>query len=446
LIPVVLAVAASDSSAGAGLNMDLKAIAARDAYGVGAITAVTAQGPEGIRAVQPLLPLAVRQQMEAVLEGMPVRAAKTGALVDEEVVREVAGCLRRHRVPHLVVDPVLRASDGTELLTARGRQALLEELLPLCEVVTPNMAEAEELSGRPVRDLRGMEEAARELVRRGARSALIKGGHLEGHPVDLLFDGREVHLLRGERLPGDPHGTGCALGAALSAELAWEWPLAEAVRRAVHFVREAIAQSIGWRGRPYLIPLEGKLWRLQVLESLRKAASKLERHQLDTLVPEVRSNLAYALPWARGPQEVAAFPGRITVVNGRPMAIGEPCFGASRHVASVVLAVRRQRPELRAAMNVRYGPEVVEACRLLGLEVAEFSRQEEPPEVRRAEGQSLPFGVARALERNPRAEVIFDRGGQGKEAMVRLLGRDPQEVVERALALADLLQDKGAGT
>lgn len=436
----MLAVAAFDPSGGAGLAMDLKVIAARGGYGTGVLTAVTAQGPGGIRALQPLLPLTVRRQMEAVLQEMPVRAVKTGALVDEEVVREVAACLRRHRVDHLVVDPVLRASDGTELLTAGGRTALLEELLPLCELITPNLEEAERLTGRTVRDLRSMEEAARELVQRGARAALVKGGHLRGGAVDLLFDGQGVELLPGERSPGDPHGTGCALGAAIAAELAGGRPLREAVRRAVGFVRWAIGGAIPWGGRPYLIPLEAELWRLQALEALREAARRLAQPRLAPLVPEVRSNLAYALPWARDPQDVAAFPGRITLLEGKPTAVGEPAFGASRHMASVVLAARRQRPELRAAMNLRYGPEVVDACRRMGLEVAEFSRGEEPPEVRDSEGSSLPFGVLRALRRNPRAEVIFDRGGEGKEPMVRLLGRDPLEVVERALALAELLE------
>jgi hydroxymethylpyrimidine/phosphomethylpyrimidine kinase len=250
----VLTIAGSDSGAGAGIQADLKTFAARGVYGTSAITALTAQDTRAVHAVMVVPPAFVRAQIEAVLEDLGADAVKTGMLGSAAVVSAVADALAAHRVKRLVVDPVLHASGGRPLLGRGGAEALLRRLLPLAEVVTPNLAEASMLVGFPVRDVRAMAAAARALVDAGARSAVVTGGHLTGDAIDVAVIAGVVHRLRAARVPGEtPHGTGCTFAAAIAAERAKDVPIEEAIRAAKRYTTACIrrAARLG-HGRPIL--------------------------------------------------------------------------------------------------------------------------------------------------------------------------------------------------
>jgi hydroxymethylpyrimidine/phosphomethylpyrimidine kinase len=250
--PVALSVAGSDPSGGAGIQADLKTFAAFRVYGAAVVTCVTAQNTCGVRATGELPVALVAAQIDAVLDDLDVRAVKTGMLGRAEIVEAVAAGLARLAAP-LVVDPVMVATSGDELLDAAGRAALRGRLLPLARLVTPNLREAGILAGREVRDLAGMRDAARAIRDLGARAVLVKGGHLAGDASDVLLDGDELHELAAPRLEAGPlHGTGCTLSAAIAARLARGATLLDAVRAAKEFVRAAIehAPAVGHGARP----------------------------------------------------------------------------------------------------------------------------------------------------------------------------------------------------
>jgi hydroxymethylpyrimidine/phosphomethylpyrimidine kinase len=238
---VVLAVAGSDSGGGAGLQADLRTMGALGCYGLSVVTAVTAQNSRAIRAVSPVPARVVRAQLDAVLEDMGADAVKIGMLGTAANVRETARALRDHRATNVVLDPVLRATIGTELLPPAAI-ALVERLLfPLVTLVTPNIPEAEALLGRRVAGARGVEAAARELVHRGARAVLIKGGHGAGPARDVFTDGRRVLVFEAPRLAvRHTHGSGCVLSTAIACLLALGFPLEEALTRGKAFITEAI--------------------------------------------------------------------------------------------------------------------------------------------------------------------------------------------------------------
>jgi len=246
--PVSLTIAGSDPSGGAGLQADLAVFAAFGVHGTSVATALTVQDTRAVRAVAPVAADVVRAQLDAVLGDFDVRAAKTGMLHREEVVIAVAERLQGERGLALVVDPVVAASDGSALLDAPGIEAVRSLLVPIATVLTPNLREAELLVGRPVRDAVEMRAAARALVERGARAALVKGGHLAGDAVDVFYDGREFRELTAPRIGGGTvHGTGCAMSAAIAAQLAAGRELPEAIAEAKRFVTRAIdgATAIG---------------------------------------------------------------------------------------------------------------------------------------------------------------------------------------------------------
>lgn len=243
-IPRALTIAGSDSGGGAGIQADLKTFTAFRVYGSSVLTAITAQNSLGVQGVHNLPPEFVARQLGSVLGDIGADAVKTGMLSTALIIRAVASGLREHRVERLVVDPVMVAKSGDPLLEPEAREALVREILPLALVVTPNLHEAAALAGIPVGSPEEMEEAARRIHRLGPRYVLVKGGHLKGDALDLLFDGRAFTPFRAERIPTPhTHGTGCTYSAAIAAGLARGGPIAEAVGEAKRYVTRAIREG-----------------------------------------------------------------------------------------------------------------------------------------------------------------------------------------------------------
>jgi hydroxymethylpyrimidine/phosphomethylpyrimidine kinase len=244
---VALTIAGSDSAAGAGIQVDLKTFSALGVFGATAITAVTAQNTVGVQAVHPLPGELVGAQISSVLEDLPVAAVKTGMLATAENVLVVADRARRGELPNLVVDPVMVSSSGRPLLAAEAESAYREALIPCARVVTPNLREAGSLVGCELASVEEMVSAARELHRWGASTVVVKGGHLAGDPVDVVYDGTEVRLLGTERVvTRNVHGTGCTLSAAIAAGLASGRSVGEAIEQAKDYVAAALRGAAGW--------------------------------------------------------------------------------------------------------------------------------------------------------------------------------------------------------
>lgn len=246
MLPVALTIAGSDPSGGAGIQADLKTFHQHGAYGMAAITLLTVQSTRGVRRVEICAPDLVVQQIEAVLEDIPPGAAKTGALGSAEVVSAVARQAKEFTFP-LVVDPVMISKHGHPLLDEGARGALARELMPVATLFTPNAHEAAALAGREVRTLADARDAARALLDRGARAVLVKGGHLEGPPTDVLAtrDGVLVEI-HGERVDTrHTHGTGCTYSAAIAARLARGLGLEEAVRASKAWLTDALRRAPG---------------------------------------------------------------------------------------------------------------------------------------------------------------------------------------------------------
>jgi hydroxymethylpyrimidine/phosphomethylpyrimidine kinase len=245
--PVVLTIAGSDSGAGAGIQADLKTFAALGVYGVSVVTAITAQNTVGVRAVQEIDPDVIAAQLDAVAEDFSIAALKTGMLSSAAIIDTVVAGLERHALRPLVLDPVMIAKSGDRLLREDAVETLRRALLPLADVVTPNIPEAEVLAGITIRTHADRVAAGRAIIRLGAHAVVIKGGHSDDDPiVDLLIDDDGVHEFRAARIPTrSTHGTGCTFSSAIAAGLGRGGDLATAVGEARAYLSSALAQAPG---------------------------------------------------------------------------------------------------------------------------------------------------------------------------------------------------------
>lgn len=238
------AIAGSDSCGGAGIQADLKTFAAFGVYGMSAITAVTAQNTCGVRAVCAMEPELVSAQIDCVFEDIRVDAVKIGMTATAGIIRAIAAALQKHPGVPVVLDPVMVSTSGHALLAPDAVQALTRELLPLAAVITPNLPETAVLLGREIHTVEEMHAAAQELVERGAKAVVVKGGHLDGDAVDVFFDGKTfLQLSQPRTSTPNTHGTGCTFSSAIAASLAKGVPLATAVQKAKAYISEAIAHA-----------------------------------------------------------------------------------------------------------------------------------------------------------------------------------------------------------
>lgn len=433
--PVVLTVAGSDSSGGAGVQADLKAFAVAGVHGATAITAITVQDSRGVREVLPLAPRTIEAQIDAVAQDLAPRWAKTGMLFSPAIATVVAGRLSEYRIS-CVVDPVLVATSGDALSEEHLAEAIRRELLPRADLVVPNADEASALlRGRKVRTVDDLKRASEDLRELGPKAVLVKGGHIAGGGpvVDVLCTGKgRFEEFPHARLEATFHGKGCTLSALIAAHLASGETVERAVGKAERALQSMLlaAYPVGG-GAVYLDHMaNARMAALQweVAREVRLAVRDLEHVLGAEWVPEVGSNVCYALPHATSPDDVAALTGRIHRVCARARPLGHVNYGASRYVASVVLAAMRHDPGMRACVNLARTEDHLRRAREAGLTVASFERAAQPEDADPGYEWGTDAAI-RALGAVP--DVIEDAGGFAMEAQMRVLGRSPGEVVDK---------------
>lgn len=240
----VLTIAGSDSCGGAGIQADLKTFSALGTYGMSVITAVTAQNTQGVLDVQDITPDIVEKQIEAIFDDINVDAVKIGMVSNSNTIKTIAKNLRKYNVKNIVLDPVMISKSGYDLLKPEAKSALIDELIPLATIITPNIPEAEEISEIKINNIDDMKKAANKIYKMGPKFVLVKGGHLSDTADDVLFDGKDIKILRGDRFKTkNTHGTGCTLSSAIASYIALGYSVYDAVKLAKDYITTAIKHS-----------------------------------------------------------------------------------------------------------------------------------------------------------------------------------------------------------
>jgi len=242
---VVLSIAGSDSSGGAGIQADIKTIIANGCFAETAITALTAQNTLGVRDIMNVTPEFLENELDAIFEDIRPDSVKIGMVSDKNLIQSIAKKLKQYQAKNIVVDPVMVATSGSKLLSDDAISTLIEELIPLADIITPNIPEAEVLSGIEIHNISDMEEAIKIISKLGSKSVLLKGGHMINDANDLLFYNNELTWINGKRINNpNTHGTGCTLSSAIASNLAKDYDMVSAIKRSKYYLSNCLMQML----------------------------------------------------------------------------------------------------------------------------------------------------------------------------------------------------------
>ncbi|MEW5936991.1 MAG: bifunctional hydroxymethylpyrimidine kinase/phosphomethylpyrimidine kinase [Candidatus Thermoplasmatota archaeon] len=436
----VLLIGGIDPSGIAGLAADMRALSSLGINGAMVATCMVIENSRGVERTAPVAPADVRDALRAALGDGEPHAVKLGMLYGKEIARLVARELDALECP-IVVDPVLTASIGMPLAEEGLEDAMVEHILPLADVVTPNAPELEALSGCRVRSYQDAEDAANHILERGGTGAvLVKGGHLRGRmATDLLVEPRKVSEFAAPRLSiARPRGLGCTYASLIAGYLALGEGLGSAVARSKDKLHASLecAEEIGEAQviNPLRIVVsEGERYR--VGEEMRAALPELLLLLTPNLVPEVGVNIAYGIYGAKDFHDVCTLDSRIVLKGGRAATVGSPSFGAGSHVARTVLAVMAYDSTMRCAVNLRHSEPLLRAAKRARFSIGSFDRSAEPKG-----RKTMEWGTARAIEAlGGIPDLIWDPGGMGKEPMARVLAQDPAALLQKVEKLSRAL-------
>ncbi len=446
----ILTIAGSDTSGGAGIQADLKTITALGKYGLTAVTSLTSQTGEKVLSLKNVDVGLLKSQLKCC-SIIGFDAIKIGLVPTAEIINCISKFLTSNnlylKVP-VILDPVLIAGSGKAFLGEKEINSIKQNLLPYVFIITPNTKEAEMLANLKIHSKKDIEKSATIIKNYGMKYVLIKGGHLQGdYADDILFDGNKFYDFSKEKikLKCRVHGTGCIFSTAIACYLSDGYTIFEAIREAKDFIYGAIRYSFDF-GKKVLFPNTNFFIEKQmIINELQEAAKDFINFKHSyKLIPEVSSNLAYALPCAKDTFDVAAFPGRIVKVGKEVKIFTTPQFNVSSHIAKVVLTIMKYDRTVRSAMNIRYSDSLIKQFRKTDFKVSFFSRENEPENVSKKEGSSLEWGVKECIEKlgGNVPDIIYDKGGWGKEAMIRVLGRNPKEVIKKIEKIIIHLKDE----
>lgn len=433
-----LTIAGSDSSSGAGIQADLRIFSTLHVYGTSVITVATAQNTRGVSRIMTIESGMVKAQINAVLNDIKVDAIKIGMVYSKEIINSVATVLKGVHVP-IVLDPIFKAGTGATLLRKDAYTSFIRRLVPIADVITPNRMEAEKLANMKIRTVDDARVAAEKIVALGAKSVIVKGGHMQDkHSTDILYHQNKFYEFTNERIRSKCfHGAGCAFSAALTAEIARGKNVVDATKLANEFVRDALANALKI-GKGVSVPgFELETPSNNLLAALQKAVYMLEdTDNFGTLIPESQTNIVYAEAGARSVGDIAGVRGRIVKIGKSAKATSSVGFGASKHVASAVLAMTHHDKSIRSAINIKYDEKIIVICKDLGLKVSSYDRRNEPEEVKSKEGMSVKWGIDQAVSKiNAVPDIIYHLGDWGKEPMILVFGKNPSEVCMRVIAI-----------
>ncbi len=426
----VLSIAGSDPSSGAGIQGDIKTYSALGAYGLSVITAITSQNTLKFSKVQEVSSNMIKNQLNLVLSDFKIDIIKIGMVYSSSVIKAIYSKLKKTKIP-IILDPVFESTTGGVLLQKDAFTDFKKLLVPLAHIITPNVLEAERLTGVKIRDKRDVRQALAKIRQMGAKNIVIKGGHLKGSVVtDFVLENSKFYEFSGKRIPVTTHGGGCGFSAALAVSLAKGKSLRDSVRFAKEFVEESIKKSQKV-GRGVAIVKAENIDKIEsVLADAISAFCNIKK--IYTFIPECQTNFVFSKSNPQSLNDIIGVSGRIVKAGKTIVVAGDLKYGGSRHVGSAVLQVTKKFPKIRSALNIRYDENLVRKAITKKLFVLSYDRVVEPPKTKTKEGSTISWGIQSAIKNAKKSpDVIFHKGDVGKEPMILIFGTNPKDTLAK---------------
>ena len=430
----ILSIAGSDPSSAAGIQADIKTFSSLGVHGLCVITAITSQNTKKFSKVETVSNDMIKSQLESVLSDFKIDMIKIGMVYSSEIIKTVYSMLRKTKIP-IVLDPVFESTTGGTLLQKEAFSNFKKFLVPLSHIITPNIPEAEKLSGLKIKNEQDVRQAAKKIQSLGAKNVIIKGGHLHGNVSrDFVLEGSKFYSFSAKKIPLTVRGTGCTFSASLAVALAKGKTLKDAVRFAKEFTTKSIksSQKLG-KGIP-VVNLDTKDIIKKELSDTISSFTKIKN--IYKVIPEVQTNFVFSKPRPRSINDIVGVSGRIVKASKSIIPAGDLEYGGSRHVGSALLEVSSKFPATRSAINIRFDKKFINKARTKKLLVKSYQRSDEPLKAKSKEGRTIPWGIRGIIKDTKKApDIVFHTGDIGKEPMIIIFGKDPKDVLGKLVKI-----------
>ncbi len=432
----VLSIAGSDPSSGAGIQGDIKTFQSHGIYGLSVITAITSQNTSKFWNVKPVMPSLVQSQIKSILEDFRIEAIKIGMVYNKETVQAIHSELEDIKIP-IILDPIFNSTTGGTLQMESALNDFKKLLIPISYVITPNIIEAEKISGIKIRSIKDMKTAAKKIQKIGAKNVVLKGGHfISGNKItDILLDGKKFHTYSHERMKFENHGGGCTFSASLCANIAKGKSLQDAMDSARLFTIKSMKNAVHiGKGLQVTMPIPSDEIENELSLTISKfcAIDSIYEH-----IPECQTNFIYSKPNPSFLKDIIGLEGRIVKTGKTVTVAGSLKYGGSKHVASAVLEISRKFSHIRSGINLKYDEKTIKKALSKGLRVSSYDRSKEPLHNKEKEGSTVSWGIKAAISglKVP-PDIVFHKGDFGKEAMIIIFGKNPADVLKKTLKIA----------
>jgi hydroxymethylpyrimidine/phosphomethylpyrimidine kinase len=420
----ILSIGGSDPSSGAGIQSDIKAAAALGVNCFSVITAITSQNSAKFYSVEKISANVIEQQIDSILSDFDIDVINIGMVYDSKIIKKIHSKLKNQKIP-IVLDPVIKSTTGGVLLKKSALSLFKRLLIPLAYVITPNVKEAEVLSGIKIRSSGDLTKTAKRIH---AKNVVITGHSFIKNAIsDFVFENGRQCSISGKKISSQNHGSGCNFAIALAYSIAKKKSIVESVKFAKEFSYEAIksAQKLG-SGIKITNPKKD-----QIKAELDFAIKELQgMNNVYSLIPECQTNFVFARQNSKSINDIVGVSGRIVKSGKKLVVAGELEYGGSRHVASAVLSMQKKFPQIRSALNIRFDQKIVKKFQRTKNGIASYDRAKEPLKTKLKENSSISWGVQSAIKNSKiPPDIIYHKGDFGKEAMIIVFGKNPKDVV-----------------
>ena len=440
MLKKALTIAGSDSSGGAGIQADIKTFSALGLYCTTVITVLTAQNTKTVSDIFITPSNFFKNQLLTTIEDIKPDIIKIGVLYSNSFIDIVHEVLYPLKIP-VVLDPVLFSGTGVKLLKDKSYNNFKKKIIPISLIITPNLLEAEILSGNKISSEKELIESAYKILNLGAKNVVIKGGHntKENTKIfDILVEKESNNITKvyNDKLKiAETHGTGCNFSSSLASFIGKGYDIKESFFLANAYVKEGLLNIIeigkGVGVTNPLYNLYENSTKYKILSSLNDNIKILEEiKDFYLLIPETKTNFVYSLENPKSIIEVAGVLGRITSMGSRIRSPNVVEFGASNHVSNAVIAANQINHSIRSAINIKNDKKILDICKT-NFVCSSYSRDEEQTENKNKEGRSISWGIKLAMEKILDAEIVFHDGDYGKESMIIIFGKDPREIIDK---------------